>query len=216
MCYKVPGCSDIQQPSLCKVGSCTTLLKKQTETRRWLFGLDACPIAVNNAVNLSSEVVCTSLQTIVSKPIRSSIPAFWMPPSLHENPANGVHLPDTPMTGGQIGNQDPRSPNLTNFLTYNLLSNYVDTRYGEGTPSPETNCLVVGAELEKRIQRSRKARNFGLNVTISWITVVTFRSYDQGVFVMADDVQLEQHCKAKAKASTYARPVPPVHPLTFP
>ncbi|RZC69765.1 hypothetical protein C5167_032903 [Papaver somniferum] len=131
MCYKVPVCSDIQQPSLCKVGPCTTLLKKQRticeihpRLRLSVGCLDAYPIAVNNAVNLSSEVVCTSLQTIVSKPIRSSIHAFWMPPSLHENPANGVHLPDTPMTGGQIGNQDPRSPNLTNFLTYNLLSNH--------------------------------------------------------------------------------------------
>ncbi|KAI3853688.1 hypothetical protein MKW98_025205 [Papaver atlanticum] len=63
---------------------------------------DACPIAVNNA-------------TIVAKPVRSCIPAFWMPPSLQENPANGVHLPDTPMTGGQMGNQDPRPPNVTKF-----------------------------------------------------------------------------------------------------
>lgn len=44
--------------------------------------------------------------------------------------------------------------------------------------------------------------------------------FSSGGFVKADDVQLdvrlEQHSKARAKASIYAKPVPPVHPLTFP
>ncbi|KAI3832742.1 hypothetical protein MKW98_002288 [Papaver atlanticum] len=44
------------------------------------------------------------------------------------------------MTGGQMGNQDPRPPNITNFLTYILLSNYGENMISRGA---HTGSLIL-------------------------------------------------------------------------
>ncbi|MCL7032528.1 hypothetical protein MKW94_001277 [Papaver nudicaule] len=48
-------------------------------------------------------------------------PPSWMPPGLQDNSAGGLQLPGPPMTGGQMGNQGPRPPNLTEDMEKALL-----------------------------------------------------------------------------------------------